>query len=356
MGMVFQMIDTLDMGGAERMTVNIANLLADQGIESHVIVSRYTGVLERNLHADVQVKHLQKRSFKDVEAFRKLYAYVKLHQPDIIHCHATSLYWGVALKLIYPKFKLIWHDHFGLSDQLDKHPRTSYKLLSKWVDGIIVVNQVLEDFWKSFKSKEAHSVVFLPNFPLLSPSQQVKNSVFTFVCLANFRPQKNQLNLIKAVQLLIAKGKIFKVLLAGQLIDKSWHAKIEYNIDKLLLSDYVQILGPVEDVSDLLSQAHAGVLSSDSEGLPVSLLEYALMALPVITTDVGDCSKVVNKGEYGWIVKPNNPQELAAAMEDVIDDYQSAVKKAKSLNLFVQKNYGALKFYDAYSSFVNHMN
>ncbi|WP_439488452.1 glycosyltransferase [Algoriphagus sp.] len=340
------------MGGAERMTVNIANLLADEGVNSHVIISRFTGALEKNLNAEVKVKHLGKTSFKDVKAFKKLYDYIGMHKPDIIHCHATSLYWGFALKLLFPKLKLIWHDHFGLSDQLDKYPRRSYKMMSKGVSGIIVVNQKLEIFWKSYLSSKDYRVAFMPNFPLLAPSQESKNPVFTFVCLANFRPQKNQLNLVKAVELLAKQEKNFRVILAGQLIDKTWYLDIKRKIEELKLGDYIHILGPVEDVSTLLHQVHVGVLSSDSEGLPVSLLEYALTGLPIITTDVGDCKKVLDNGRLGWVVKPNDPLALSEAMLETMKNYLDASEKAEAAKDFVQQNYGTVKFYNAYTTFI----
>lgn len=352
---IIQLIDTLDMGGAERMTVNIANMFAEQGINSHIIISRYTGALESSIISGVKVTHLEKKSFKDFRAFKKLYNYTKSTHPDIVHCHGTSVFWGVALKMIYPKFQLIWHDHFGLSDQLDQYPRKSYKMMTGSIDGIIAVNKKLEVFWKSYLKNQDEKVTFLPNFPFLKNTDKAKEKVFSFVCLANFRPQKNQLNLVDAVEILVKNQKKFQVLLAGQLIDKSWYAQLVHEIEKRNLKDYIQILGPVEEVSELLNQVHVGVLSSDSEGLPVALLEYALAGLPIITTDVGDCKKVLKNGHLGKVVRPNNAHDLSNAMNEVIENYNEALELAKETKSYIQENYGAIKFYREYQSFISRL-
>ena len=56
-----------------------------------------------------------------------------------------------------------------------------------------------------------------------------------------------------------------------------------------------------------LHGADCGVLSSVSEGLPVSLLEYGMAGLPVIVTDVGQCAEVVGNGRFGRVVPPGKP-------------------------------------------------
>lgn len=67
------------------------------------------------------------------------------------------------MKLIYPKVKLIWYDHYGDSEFLSKRPSLSLKLVLPFFDGIIVVNQKLK-IWAE-QTLHFKNVVYLPNFP-----------------------------------------------------------------------------------------------------------------------------------------------------------------------------------------------
>ena len=56
------------------------------------------------------------------------------------------------------------------------------------------------------------------------------------------------------------------------------------------------------------------VLSSRTEGLPVSLLEYGMAGLPVVATQVGECEEVLDRGGAGLLVPPQSPRDLAEAL------------------------------------------
>ena len=141
---ILQLIDTLSLGGAERMSVNIANVLAENGIESYLVASRKGGPLQQFLLPNVKYYSLDKKNGLDIKGFYRLIRLVKQIKPDIIHAHSTSVYWAIGLKLFVRKSKVTWHDHYGLSDTLKNNDRFWLKLFSKWLDGVIVVNAVLE--------------------------------------------------------------------------------------------------------------------------------------------------------------------------------------------------------------------
>ena len=56
-----------------------------------------------------------------------------------------------------------------------------------------------------------------------------------------------------------------------------------------------------------------GILTSFYEGFPVSLIEYGIFGLPVVATDVGECSSII--GGAGTIISSNNLEELVNAIE-----------------------------------------
>ena len=74
------------------------------------------------------------------------------------------------------------------------------------------------------------------------------------------------------------------------------------------------------DVADLLARADVFVLSSTSEGLPLSILEAMAAALPVVASSVGGVPEAVEDGETGLLVPPRDPVRLAAALERLLVD------------------------------------
>ncbi|EAZ79810.1 glycosyltransferase [Algoriphagus machipongonensis] len=350
---IVQLVDTLDLGGTERMSVNLANTFQEQGWESHLVVSRQSGGLQNYLNPEVQVHFLEKKSFKDLKAFWRLSKLTRKIKPDYIHAHSTSIYWAVLLKMLVGSFKLIWHDHFGLSDQLEENKRSEMVILSKWIDRFIVVNHKLLDYWQKLLPYRKNSIVYLSNFPYLKLNESIqKLPQFTFLNLANYRPQKDQLTLIESCKILDNEGFDFRVLLVGQQVDSNWETQIKQKISEYSLQEKVRVNGPSEDVTSLLAEVHVGVLSSESEGLPVSLLEYGLAKLPVICTDVGNCAEVLKSGELGQLVKVKDPKLLAEAMKHSINNYEEEVGKAQQLNQYVLEEYGALKFFESYQKLV----
>ena len=89
---------------------------------------------------------------------------------------------------------------------------------------------------------------------------------------------------------------------------------------RLGLESVVQLAGERNDVPELLAASDIFVLSSRSEGLPLSILEAMAAGLPVVATTVGGVPELVLEGETGLLVPPGDPQALAGAIERLLDD------------------------------------
>ena len=83
------------------------------------------------------------------------------------------------------------------------------------------------------------------------------------------------------------------------------------------LGERVRFLGLREDVAELMLASDGFVLSSVVEGLPMVLMEAAMTGLPSVATDVGGVGEVVRQGETGFVVPPQDPAALAAAMQSL---------------------------------------
>lgn len=350
---ILQLIDSLEVGGAERMAVNLANTFTEQNIVNKLIVSRKDGPLTKLVLNQESVQILGKKSTFDSKAFRKLISVVKSFKPDVFHVHGTSIYWGVGLKFFFPKVKLIWHDHLGISpDVIANNPRSEMRWLGKKIDFIITANESTAEYWKEKKVISTASIKYLPNFPYLKIEEKVKTDLFTFLHLANYRSEKGQLNVVNACKILKERGLSFKVRMIGQNVDKTWKESISSKIKELELNTVAILEGPTDNVASVLTQVNAGLVASDREGLPVALLEYGLAGLPVISTIVGQCSKVLGNGEFGFLVPPDNAEALANAMEELMALSDKGQSLGKSLQIQVKNHFGELQFISEYQKVI----
>lgn len=82
----------------------------------------------------------------------------------------------------------------------------------------------------------------------------------------------------------------------------------------------VQLLGERDDVPEQLAASHVFVLSSRSEGLPLSILEAMAAGLPVIASDVGGVPELVADGETGFVVPVGDEDALREALRRLVAD------------------------------------
>jgi glycosyltransferase involved in cell wall biosynthesis len=83
---------------------------------------------------------------------------------------------------------------------------------------------------------------------------------------------------------------------------------------ELGISTEVTFWGQQLDVAPFFSAADAFIMSSNSEGLPISLLQAFSLGLPAIVTDVGGMAEVVRLARAGFTVSASDPTELAASI------------------------------------------
>lgn len=317
--------------------------------------SRAGGPLEKFISQGVNYYVLGKKNSLDITAFRMLLKIIRSSRINIIHAHSSSLFWAIAAKLFIRNLKVIWHDHSG-ARVTDKHKNGFYRLLSNKTDAVICVNEELAVWSRKHMNVPLERIVMINNFPLLDiVRSQPDPDVFTIVCLANLRLQKDHETLVKAVDILAKQDllKKLKVILAGSEEDSVYSHKIRHLISELGLEKIIDLPGSVNDTASLLAGADCGVLSSVSEGLPVALLEYGMAALPVVVTDVGQCNEVVGRGRYGRVISPRDAVGLANQLLWIIRNYSEASIIGERFREHVTQEYGQDKFMRAYTDLLN---
>jgi len=351
---ILQMIDTLEIGGAERMAVNIFKVLDLKKVDNYIVVTRGAGSIDLTGVDLNRVFFLNKKSRFDFFALVALFRIVRRIKPDFIHAHSTSIFWAVFISF-FVRVKIIWHDHFGLSDILHTIKRRPEIFVSRWVDYVIVVNRKIEVWAKNSLLLPKKNICYIKNFPFLDlVSRRELDEKYIILNLANFRPQKDQFNLIEAAAILREQtSKNFEVWLVGAKVDVSWFELVEAKIVALDLCEQIKLIGPVQNINDVLKKSDIGVLSSESEGLPVSLLEYGLAALPVVCTDVGQCSSVLGNGNFGKVIPSKNPLLLAKSLLEIMNDPKVGIEMGERFKIHVENEYGYLSFFNDYMTFLN---
>ncbi|TKS56386.1 glycosyltransferase family 4 protein [Mesohalobacter halotolerans] len=179
---------------------------------------------------------------------------------------------------------------------------------------------------------------YIQNFSLGSKSYQNEQNIqlkghsqaFKIIHVTNLRSQKDHLTALKAIKQLVGDGIVLSYHLIGGYDKNSEYYKNLINfIQKHHLEKYVFIYGSQTNIAGLLEQADMALLSSVSEGLPVSLIEYAQAKLLLVVTDVGQCKDVV--GDFGLVVNPSNNEELVKAITYNYKHPEDASKNAEKL-------------------------
>lgn len=350
---ILQIIDTLETGGAEKLAVTYANALVSKVEASFLCATRKEGILKNQVSEDVGYLFLARKRTLDFGAIKRLKNFIKKNEIDIVHAHATSFFIVFLTKLIYPKFKMVWHDHYGNSEFLVERKSLLLKIASYFMNGIISVNQQLKN-WAE-KKLSVSNIIYLSNFPVKSETVKATTKLYgtdgkRIVCLANLRPQKDHFNLLLAFEMVVKNG--WTLHLVGKDFEDEYTRKLKLFIHDHQLDDSVFVYGSREDVSHILQQCEIGVLSSKSEGLPIALLEYGLHKLAVLATDVGECHRVVSDETKGYLVPAKNEQVLAEKLQLLMDNQHERLAKAEQLHTHVQTHFSQkaiiqqlLKFY-----------
>jgi len=323
------------------MAVTYANALVGQVEGSYLCCSRREGMLKTGLLPEVEYLFLNKKSSLDLNALLKLRNFIKSKQISIVHAHSTSFFLAGLLKLTGLKFKLVWHDHYGESELLQERDFKVLRIFSHLFSGIISVNTKLKE-WAE-EHLECRKVVEIKNFIPESTSGinsgirlKGKDGEFKIICVANLRPQKDHLNLIKAFESLSTdfSGSLHLIgedpgTQASNLILKA--------IKDSPSKEKIHYYGAQTEILSLLQQADLGILSSRSEGLPVALLEYGMAGLPVVCTNVGQCAVVLR--ENGRIVEAKDPKALANGILFYLENKGKRKLDAENFRIEVLGNY-----------------
>lgn len=339
---IVQIIDSLEIGGAEKMAVNYANALSERIEFSGLVTTRAEGSLKSQLNSSVSYLFLKKTATLDHKAARRLKKYCKENKVEYLQPHSSSYFIALLVKFIYPKIKIIWHDHNGLSEFISSEKSMALKVASRFFKGIIVVNYKL----KSWAERELNckKVIYLPNFTAIGKSTNSETTLNgisgkRILCLANLRDQKNHFFLLEVAAKLKQSHPDWTFHLVGKDFEDDYSRRLIAAIQNTELSDTVFVYGSRNDVKNIINQADITILTSKSEGLPVSLIEYGLSKKPVVSTKVGEIPLIIRDNENGFIVAPDDTNLFYQKLTKLIDNKDLRDRMGNSLYQTIIENH-----------------
>lgn len=137
------------------------------------------------------------------------------------------------------------------------------------------------------------------------------------VQVARLDPLKDHATAIRTIERVAGKRADARLVLVGEGPER---ARIEAEIASRGIGPHVSLLGLRSDVADLLQASDLFLLTSVSEGIPVTLIEAMAAGLPVVATDVGGVAEVVVDGTTGLLVPSGDDAALADALLHLTDD------------------------------------
>ncbi len=102
--------------------------------------------------------------------------------------------------------------------------------------------------------------------------------------------------------------------------DGELRGPLEQMAGRLGVAARTTFAGHQRDIEDWLGRAKIFVLTSDSEGLSLSVMEAMMSGLPVVVSDVGDLSDLVEDGRNGYLIRDRTPEAFGAAIVSLLAD------------------------------------
>ncbi|SEO48773.1 Glycosyltransferase involved in cell wall bisynthesis [Flavobacterium sp. CF108] len=339
---VVQIIDSLEAGGAERMAVNYANALSGKIKFSGLIATRKQGQLVKQINGKVSYLFLNKKKAIDIKSTFRLRKYIKSNKVEIIHAHGSSFFIAVLVKLTLPRIKIFWHDHYGTRIKESKFKNKTLISLSLFFYSIFVVSNQLKEWNK--KNMLCKRVTFVPNFTTekndLEKTTNLKGiEGKRIVFLANLKNPKNHILILKSFFELGLKDSDWSLHLIGKDYFDAYSESIKSFIKSNSLEKHIHLYGERNDIPYVLSQGTIGVLSSTEEGFPVTLLEYGLAGLAVVTTNVGYCSEIIKNDYSGLLFNPENELEVKSQLLKITGNEPLRKRVVKNLKQSILNNY-----------------
>ncbi len=357
---VLQIIDSLRIGGAQKLLVTFGQEARARGVETTVITLNDDVTAQpvaRELEGlGVRVQIFPGRGLLDPARIFRLTGFVRSGGFDVIQTHLTyaNILGALAGRLAGVPVINTLHS----VGQDSRHQNALRDGMENWVmrhlaARVVAVGykiaEVHQPRLKRFDVEVIPNAVPVPTLPSMVERMKVRGELtgdasrMLIISVGRLSPPKGFSDLLRAFALVQPAYPHTTLMIVG---DGVLCADLAEETRELGLEGSVLLPGARDDVGRLLAASDLYVSSSHWEGLPLGVLEAMMAGLPVACTDVGDLPQVVVQNETGLIVPAHQPEQLAAVMRRLMEDAPLRVRMGKAARLRAQQVYSPEVWFD----------
>jgi sugar transferase (PEP-CTERM/EpsH1 system associated) len=355
---IAHVVHRFDTGGLENGVVNLINTLgSDEYTHSIVTLKGHsTDFAVRIKTANVKFYDLAKKDGNDLGIFWRMNKLLKQIKPDVLHTRNTGT---LELQLVgwWRRVNLRIHGEHGW-DVNDMHGqnltyRKLRKLLKPFIHQYIALSKEAKDYLLDIikvKPERLNHICNGVDKSKFSPKKETnKISPVVIGCVGRLEDVKNHVLLAEAfvIATKLTKGKVdIHLHLIG---DGSCRNKVESILKENDCIEASWLAGNRDDVAALMTEFDIFVLPSLAEGISNTILEAMACGLPVIATNVGGNTELVQHGYSGFVVNVSEPQEMAERILEYVNQPELKLQHGQNGRALVEDKFSVQAMANAYA-------
>jgi glycosyltransferase involved in cell wall biosynthesis len=341
--------DSMEMGGAEKLTATLCRLQRDGGHTASVHCLYRLGVLGEELRTEgFEVVLHHPSTF--LHLVRSLYRSFRISRPDVVHCHNATAAIMATLPARLAGVKTVIATRHGLVKRPYQMRRElKFALASRWCDWIVGVCEGTQTNLLAAPFAARDKIIHIYNGAAPADMRAVPRPKrgFTLLHVGRLAPLKDHATLLQAVARTRALHPDVRLWIVG---DGPLEPSLQKLTYELGLKECVTFFGEQADVSPFLLAADLFVSSSVTEGLPVSLLEAMSAGLPAVVTDVGGMGEIARLSGAVTLVPSSDPERMAEALCDAASSKQRLSNMGKLASRCYEQYFRPERMLDDYMS------
>jgi glycosyltransferase involved in cell wall biosynthesis len=350
-------IESLRSGGKERRLVELIKGLRCHysDVEIELVLTRqdvhYTEIFDTGIKIHYVVRKGLK---KDPRIFFQFYKIVKKIKPDIINV------WGNMVAIYAIPSKVL----FGIpmiNNQITNAPLKVSKGIFSHQLSFIFSDKIISNSYAGLKAynspKEKSSVIYngfdfnrISNLKVKEEVRKIFQIETTYVVgmIASFSSNKDYTSFLNAALLILEKRRDVTFLCVG-----SGDYSVYNSIVPSKLNNKIKFLGKQNNVESIMNVCDIGVLSTYTEGISNSLLEFMALGKPVIATDGGGTKELVVNHNCGYLITVKSPELLCQKIEVLLENNDEREFFGLNCKKRIKKNFNIEKMVSSFYSIYN---
>lgn len=319
-------ISSLQKGGSERVMVNLAEYFHARQYDV-ILVTQYKMETEysissaiRRVYSEPDESLLQGgRAANFCTRFRALREIWKAYKPDVILAFlGKNNLMAVATEAFLPSKVVVSVRGEPTMEYEGKLMQLIAKTVFRFADGIVLQTEAARAFFpKSVRKKSA--ILSNPLNPQFLGRKMIEEREDLIVTAGRLDENKNHAMLIHAFAKIAEEYPTVRLVIYGE---GMLRADLEALAAEKGLSDRISFPGNVSDIAEQICKARIFTLTSNTEGMPNSIMEAMALGIPVIATDCpcGGPAALIENGVNGLLVPVGDAFALADAFRRIFED------------------------------------